>query len=348
MLFSIGFGQSDPLHYAKRQSIFAVVALAGGLIASRIPMRFWQQLLPYMAAGTTILLILARAIGPRINGAHRWLILGPISFQPSEFAKLTALVWVAWWMSLHRRRATEFLRGFIVPIVGVGWFCLMVLIGPDYGTTVLIGGSCVALMFIGGTRLIYLLGSVFLGFSGMTLLVLQDPERLSRVTSFLYPEKYASDESFQLMNSLFAFINGGSTGLGVGGSLQKFSYLPEAHTDFILAIIAEELGLIGSLGVVLFFFLFFLAGMWISWRNKDPFSRLLGFGITLLISLQACINIGVVTGSMPTKGLPLPFISHGGSNLVFMVAMAGILVKIAKGDSDARKETRQMDSSQWM
>ncbi len=302
-----------------------------------------------MYAAAAFLLIGARLVGPEINGANRWLVFGPISFQPSEIGKLVAILWVARWLSTYRRRANEFLRGFLLPVGGLGFICVLVLWGPDFGTTVLIGGAGLLLMYIGGTRPVYLLGTMVSGATVIGGLIWHDEERLSRITSFLNPEKHASGDSYQLMNSLYAFMEGDLTGLGIGQSLQKNAYLPEAHTDFILAILAEELGALGTLSVMALFVAFFLGGMTIAWRSRDPFARLVAFGITLLISLQAAINVGVVTGSMPTKGLPLPFISHGGSNLVIMGAMIGILIRVAYGDPEEDRRTQSVpDSKQWI
>jgi cell division protein FtsW len=203
-------------------------------------------------------------------------------------------------------------------------------------------------MFIGGTPFRYL---ALAGFAGVALLgglIMHDPERLSRIISFLDPGKYADDEAYQLVNSLYGIMDGGLLGKGIGQGMLKRDYLPEAHTDFILAIIGEETGLLGMLAVMGAYLVFFAGGMRIAWECRDTFARLLAYGITLLITLQAGINIGVVTGSMPTKGLPLPFISYGGSNLVIMVAMVGILLRIARGegDPDARRSVR--DANQWI
>lgn len=347
-LVSIGIGQKSPLHYPTRQAIFAVVALLGGVFTSQIPVGWWKRLLPLMFLGTSVLLILARLIGPEINGAHRWLTLGPINFQPSEFAKLTSVVWLALWMSRYRRYTHEFVLGFIVPGAGLGVLCLLVFIGPDFGTTALIAGTGGIMMFIAGTRISLLFLAALLGGGAFAVLVMQDPIRLARVISFMEPEKYADKEAYQLMSSLHGFMQGGWKGVGFGQSLQKYSYLPEAHTDFILAIIGEEWGLFGTLAVILLFIIFFICGMSISWRSRDPFARLTGFGITLVITLQAAINVGVVTGAMPTKGLALPFISHGGSNLVFMVAMVGILVRIAAGSDEESSPRPASDGRSWM
>lgn len=318
------------------------------VVAARMPAAWWKRLLPMLYLATVVLLIMARLVGRNINGAHRWLSFGPISFQPSELGKLTAVLWLAVWFSLYRRHAHEFVKGFLVPVTGLGLICVLVLIGPDFGTTMLIGGVGLLVMFIAGTRVTYLAGTLVLGGLLMGLLVLHDPVRINRVTSFLHPELYADNESYQLMNSLHAFMEGGATGVGVGQSLQKFSYLPEAHTDFIMAIIAEETGFVGSIIVLTLFAVFCLSGLWIGWRCKDTFDRLIAFGITLMITTQAVINLGVVTASMPTKGLPLPFISHGGSNLVFMLAMVGILLRVASGTTDASKEVPVRDSRHWL
>lgn len=351
MLFSIGIGQKNPVHYPLRQLAYAIVALCGGWITYLIPTPYWKKLMPLLCVMSVILLLMARFVGKDINDAHRWLSLGPVNFQPSELAKLSAILWVAYWLSVYRRRASEFVRGFILPAAGLGVLCFMVLIGPDFGTTLLVGGTGMLIMFIGGTRIIYLILSAVgaIGGLGGIILLSKDEERISRITSFLHPEKYANDDSYQLMASLLAFIKGGLTGNGIGQSLQKNAYLPEAHTDFILAILAEELGLIGTCMVLFLYVTIFICGMIISIRCKDSFARLLGFGITILISLQAAINVGVVTGSMPTKGLPLPFISYGGSSLVFMTAMVGILLRISRGDSGGKNsKTVLRDCQQWI
>jgi len=346
MLVSIGIGQPQPLFFPLRQVTWGFVAFGACLFTARVPVRLWKKSMPALFLMTVLLLLMARLVGRNINDAHRWLSLGPVNFQPSEFAKLSAMVWIAYWLSLYRRRSREWVRGFILPGAGLGILCALVLIGPDFGTTMLIGGSGVFVMYIGGTRVIYLLGAMLVAGTGLGVLIWHDPERLSRITSFMNPEKYASDDAYQLMNSLYAFIEGGIQGKGVGNSLQKFSYLPEDHTDFILAILAEELGFQGVGLVLILYIAIFTAGMRIAWRTSDSFSRLLGYGITVVITLQACINIGVVTGSMPTKGLPLPFVSYGGTSLVFMAAMVGILIRIALGSTAEPERDRALRGGQ--
>ncbi len=349
MLFSTGIGQSNPSYYALRQAQYGGLAFFIALIACKLPFRYWRPLLAWLLPVTIILLVMVRLVGKEINGSYRWLPVGPVNFQPSELAKLTVVVWIAFWMSHMQRRCREFRRGFLYPAAGVGLLCLLILIEPDFGTTVLLGLAGLSLMFLAGTRFVYLACSGLLGTGGIFLLVLDDPERLSRITTFLEPDKYESDEGYQLMHSLYALIEGGARGVGFGQSLQKYSYLPEAHTDFILAIIGEELGIGGTLAVLFCFLLFFLCGMRIAWNCPDPFGRLLAYGITIMITLQACINIGVVTASMPTKGLPLPYVSYGGSSLLFTLLMTGILVGIAhQSDQRDRAGTPARDSRHWV
>lgn len=349
MLVSIGIGQRNPLHYPVRQAVWGLVALGGGIFTACVPVNYWRKWMPWMCLLAIVLLLMARLVGRNIAGAHRWLSVGPVNFQPSELAKLSAILWVSTWLSVYRRRSQECVRGFLLPASGLGVLCLMVLIGLDYGTTMLIGGTGMLVMYIGGTRAGYLVGAGVISSAGFSVLIYLNPVRLSRVTSFLNPEKYADDASYQLMNSLYGFIEGGLWGKGIGQSLQKFSYLPEAHTDFILAILAEEFGLVGTGIVILLYLVLFSAGMYISWRCKDSFARLLGFGIIILITLQAVINVGVVTGSMPTKGLPLPFVSYGGSSLLFTSIMIGILIRIANGGGRSNEQTRSLrDSQQWI
>jgi cell division protein FtsW len=194
------------------------------------------------------------------------------------------------------------------------------------------------IMFIGGTRIGYLAIAAALGCSGFLLAIMQSPERMRRIFAFLNPDKYAQDEAFQLLNAIYAFVIGGGSGVGLGASLQKHFYLPEAHTDFIFAIVGEELGIGASVGVVLLFLGFLFCGLRISLRAVDAFGRLVAFGITSMITLQAAINIGVVTGCLPTKGLPLPFISFGGTSIAVSLLMVGVLVNIALQAGSERED----------
>jgi cell division protein FtsW len=216
----------------------------------------------------------------------------------------------------------------VIPLVCLGTILLLVFVEPDFGTTFLIAVVGMLMMFIGGTRFSFLLVSGFIGLVSFFFMIMQSPERMGRMVAFTDPIKYQKDDAYQLINALFAFVLGSDLGVGLGNSLQKRFYLPEAHTDFIFAIIGEELGLPGTLSVVLLFVTFLVCGWVISLNADDVFGRLLGMGITMMITLQASINMMVVTGLLPTKGLALPFISFGGSSFVVNGMMLGILISI--------------------
>jgi cell division protein FtsW len=295
--------------------------------------------LPFFVFTVALLvMVLIPGVGHAVKGSRRWLVFG----QPSELGKFAAVLFLAWWMARIQRRAHEFKWGAFIPVTGLGIILGLIFKEPDFGTTMLIALVGMSIMFVGGSRPTYLLIFGALGGAGFTLAIMQNAERMSRIIAFLNPEKYAKDEAFQLLNAIYAFVVGGGKGVGLGHGLQKHFYLPEAHTDFIFAIIGEELGLGASLMVVVLFFVFLVCGMRIAFRAPDHFGKMLGFGITLMITLQAVINIAVVTGSMPTKGLPLPFISFGGSSLAVSVAMVGILVNISRqiGDETGDGEER--------
>ncbi len=318
-------------YFVVRQVVWLGLASMGAALASRINYRFWKAITFPLVAVTAVLLVLCFVphIGSTVKGSSRWLRLGPLTFQPSELAKFASIVMLSWWMARVQRRAEEFKRGLIIPLVGLGVLLILIFLEPDFGTTMLIATVGLALMFVGGSRFSYLLVVSVIGFLGFVLLIMQNAVRSRRVFAFLDPERYAQNEAFQLINANLAFVSGGGLGTGLGEGLQKMFYLPEAHTDFIFAIIGEELGLPASMAVVLLFLAILVCGFWISVHAPDKFGQLLAFGITLMITLQAAINIAVVTGCMPTKGLPLPFISFGGSSMVITFAMVGVLLNIA-------------------
>ncbi len=334
----------DPNYFLKRQLLWLVVGFLAAFLTSNIDYHYWKPLALPLALFSVILLVmvLIPGVGLNIKGSSRWLRFGSANFQPSELAKLATVIFLAWWMSRVQRHALELVRGLVIPLGGLGLILGLIFIEPDFGTTMLIGVVGMTLMFVGGSRISYLVVAAAAGLCGFTLAIMQDAERMRRVTAFLNPEKYAKDEAFQLLNAIYAFVVGGGGGVGLGQSLQKHFYLPEAHTDFIFAILGEELGLTASLSVVVLFIGLFICGTRISFRAQDQFGKLLGFGLTMMIVVQAAINIGVVTGSLPTKGLPLPFISFGGSSLMVSLAMIGVLINIARqsGDETETDESR--------
>ena len=327
----------DPTFFVKRQVVWFILATLVCLITAKLHYFTWRHFAVFIALVSLALLVMTilPEVGVEIKGSRRWLRMGPINFQPSELAKLSMIMLLAWWMARVKHNAVQFGRGLVVPMAMLAVFAGLILAEPDFGTTLLVGLVGFSILFVAGTRFGYLVVSGVGGLVAFLLLVMQNPLRMRRVIAFLNPEKYAQDEAFQLLNAIHAFILGEGAGVGLGQSAQKRFYLPEAHTDFIFAIIGEELGLGASLAVVVLFLTIFCCGLWISFSTQDLFGKLVGFGITMMITLQAVINIGVVTGCLPTKGLALPFISFGGSHLVMSGAMIGILISIARHSGES-------------
>lgn len=334
MLASASSVQGDSLWgnpYFSRQLGALLIGLVVAAVAARVDYRHWRTLAPAFGLLTVLLLllVLTPGIGKSVKGSQRWLPLGPLgSIQPSELAKFALVLVMSWWMSRVQRKSRDFWPGLAAPILMMGALAGLVFAEPDFGTTMLMGSVGMIIMFVGGARVSYLAIAGVAGFSAISVAIMEDAERMRRIVAFLNPEKYAKDEAFQLLNAIYAFVVGGGPGVGLGGSLQKRYYLPEAHTDFIFAIGGEEMGLALSLGMALLFLGFFLLGVRISTRAVDSFGRLLAFGITSVITLQAAINIGVVTGCLPTKGLPLPFVSYGGTSMVVTLLMVGVLANV--------------------
>ncbi len=326
----------DASYFWVRQIIWLGLASVVAVVATQIDYRFYKKIAVPLACFSVLLLILVRipGIGSNINGSWRWIRLGPINIQPSEISKIALILLFSWWLARNQRRIDEFKRGIFIPFCMLGVFASLLVIEPDFGTTMLVSSVTVGMMFLGGVSIGPLLITGLLGLLGVTLLIFQNPERMSRILAFLDPQKYEQDKAWQLINSLRAFANGSREtwwfGQGFGNSMQKYNYLPEAHTDFIFPIIGEELGLIASLIVVFMYVLLFILGLRIALNARDDFGRLIAFGITLMITLQALINFAVVTGCVPTKGLALPFISYGGSSLLVSGAMIGILINVAR------------------
>jgi cell division protein FtsW len=332
MLFSASMVRYENSEYfVIRQLIWMIIALLSAVICARIDFLWFRRIALPVAAVCAVFLVLVRVpgIGRDINGSWRWIRLGPLTIQPSEFAKIGMILAVAWWISRRRRYMHTFKRGILVPMLGLGMFAGLLLIEPDFGTTVLTSLVIVMLLYISGVRPAHLLGFGAAGVAAFVVLLLHNSNRMGRIFAFLDPEKYAQGEAWQLINALNAFASGGAYGTGLGNSIQKYHYLPEAHTDFIFPIIGEELGLPATLIVMLLFMVIFVCGLLIAARANDDFGRFTALGCTLMITMQAIINLAVVTGSMPTKGLALPFISYGGSSLLVCSCMIGIMVNVA-------------------
>lgn len=335
--------QEGASYFWMHQFVWLVIAFCGAAAASRFDYHHFQRLALPAAVIALVLLILVRipGIGYCINGSWRWLRLGPLTIQPSEVSKLALIMLFSWWLARNQRRIDELKRGILIPFGILAGFAFLLVIEPDFGTTMLVSAVAVSMMFLGGVSIAPLLITGLAGLLGVLVMIFQNPERMSRILAFLDPQKYETGKAWQLTNSLRAFAAGDVAGVGYGNSLQKYSYLPEAHTDFIFPIIGEELGLIVSLVVVLMYLILFVLGLGIALNARDDFGRLMAFGITLMISIQALINFAVVTGCVPTKGLALPFISYGGSSLVISGVMIGILINIAY---DSLKSSRRSKS----
>ena len=281
-----------------------------------------------------LILVFLPYIGVTAGGARRWIRLWPTTFQPSELVKLAMVIFLARYLSMPGYN-TESFGSFIKPLIVMALFQAVFLKQPDFGSTMSLAFITLAMLFISGMRLRYIASILLLALPVIYKLVME-PYRLRRVTSFLDPWKEPLGSGFQLVQSFIALGSGGLTGLGLGESKQKLSFLPASHTDFIFCLVGEELGLVGvSILIALFVFLF-IRGISISNRSDDRFVCYLSYGLTLMISLQALINFAVVTGMVPTKGLPLPFLSYGGSALLVNMAAIGILLKISKGEEEAQ------------
>ncbi len=308
----------------------------GGIVCVFLSRYDYQKLLrfaPYALGLACILLILCLIphVGRRINGSPRWLSFGGWTYQPSEFAKLALILFLSWWMGKNQRRVGEFLKGFLWPMLIVAPLFLLMIKQEDFGTTAIMLAIVVSIMFVAGSRMIYLLPVPVLGFAGLLTLTFLKPERLARWMAFLHPHLGNSPvdaKQWQQLQALIALGSGGLTGLGLGNSRQKMYWLPEVNTDFVFPIIGEELGMWITLSVVLAFLILVLCSGWITIHAPDPAGVLLGTGITLMIALQALMNLAVVTSLMPCKGIPLPFISYGGSNLLTCLAAIGILFNL--------------------
>jgi len=333
---------NDPAYFLMRQIIWLVLAAAAALVCIHMDIRFFRVFALPAALLCSLLLVLVRipGIGACINGSWRWIPLGPLTVQPSEFSKLAVILAAAWWLARRQRHMHKFVKGLLIPLIGLGVFSVLLLVEPDFGTTILMSMVVFSLLYAGGARLAHLGLCAGAGMTGFGLLLLHNPNRMRRIFAFLDPEKYAQGEAWQLINARNAFARGGWKGAGLGNSIQKYYYLPEAHTDFIFPIIGEEFGIVATLSILILFVVIFFCGLRIASRARDDFSRFTALGITLMLTLQAIINLAVVTGSMPTKGLALPFISYGGSSLLICSAMIGILINVAHNARTAKTKRR--------
>src|SRR5271166_3635179 len=340
MLFSTGaFAQDshgDPYFFLKRQSLWLGVGIIACVIGAMLDYQFWQRTwwMWFIASAILLALCFVPHIGLRINGARRWVKLPLITFQPSDFAKIAAIAFLAHWYSKYQEESGTLLRGFLAPIGITGILMALIAREIDMGTTALIGGTMFVVMFVAGSSLKYIAPLAASGIAGTLYLGFHMKDRLGRMLAFMDLEKYKETFGLQQWQALMAFGSGGEHGLGLGNGVEKFNYLPFAHTDFIFPMIGEELGLYATLGVVFCYVVIIVFGTVISIQARDRFGMLFGFGVVVMLALQAALNIGVTTSMLPNKGLPLPFISYGGSNLVFCLLGVGILINIYRQGKD--------------
>lgn len=324
---SAGFAQG-PYFYLKKQLIGVALAFTVCWIVSRVNLDVARRYVWVVAGVTLVLLILVLIpqIGIDVKGSRRWLGIGPVRMQVSEFAKLSMVFCLAHYLAVTQSRLGDLKRGYLIPIGIVLGFAGLIILEPDFGTAALVVAVGVMMLFLAGAKWRYLLPTIAAVVLGLVVMVIHNPNRLRRITAFLDVEANKQGGTYQLYQAMAAFAAGGTDGVGLGQGRQQLNYLPEAHTDFILAVVAEELGLWFTMGIVVVFTIIFIAGIVHLRRAPNLFQFLLVAGCLLLICLQAIINLGVVTGIFPTKGMSLPFLSAGLSNLLLMAMLIGIFI----------------------
>jgi cell division protein FtsW len=317
-------------YFLKRQALFSLMGMLALVACGHIPLTVYKAL-AYPLLGISIVLLLLvpfSNLGLTAGGAKRWLSVPGFSFQPSEIARLAMIIYLAYSMSKKQETIKDFSIGFLPHVIILLLFTGLILMQPDFGAVVILGAITWILLFVGGVRLRYLLSFVLLILPMIYYVMLTADYRLRRITSFLDPWQYPTEDGYQIIHSLMAFGTGGVWGAGIGAGYQKLFYLPEPHTDFIFSVIGEELGLVGVLIILSLYALILWRGIHIARNARDSFSVFMATGITAAILLQVCVNMCVTLGLLPTKGLTLPFLSYGGTSLLVNMASIGILMKI--------------------
>jgi cell division protein FtsW len=322
---------SDPFYFVKRQALYAFLGVGALLLGRKINYQSYQR---WVYPGLFIsliclILVFIPGIGGKVRGAARWIRLGPLTLQPSEFAKLAVVLFLAYSFARKREKMKYFAIGFLPHMLVSGLFIGLIGIETDFGTALTLAAIVFTMLFVGGTRLTHIVLSLGAVIFLAVMAVLKDPKKFDRILSFLDPWKHGADVGYQLKQSLLAIGSGNLWGLGPGQSRAKLFYLPDAHTDFILSIFSEELGFLGFLLILALFTTLVIRGLRLSLKAPDTFGSYLALGLTLVIGLPAAINMGVVSGILPTKGLSLPFLSYGGSSLIASLLAVGILLNIS-------------------
>jgi cell division protein FtsW len=323
----------NPFYYLERQVLYSIVGIAGATLAYYLPLSLWQRtgFLLLLFAFVLLAVVLVPGIGRHVNGSIRWVVVGPFRLQVSEPARLLILVYIAGYIVRRQQELLNGFKGVLKPMLLLGAALLLLLAEPDFGAAMVLIASAMGMLFFGGARLRDFAVFMLLGAVGFVLLTVTSPYRLERLTGFLNPWSHPFDSGFQLTQSLIAIGRGQFFGVGLGESVQKLFYLPEAHTDFLFAVLAEEFGLFGSLLVIGLYLAFTWRAVVIARRaaaKQQMFAAYLAFGLGLWIGLQAFINIGVNMGLLPTKGLTLPMMSYGGSSLIVMCTAVGLILRV--------------------
>lgn len=332
MLYSASMTQQGEAFLIK-QAIFAALGIVVCFVTAAIDYRWLRKLVWPGLIFSLLLLLWTWRMEKEVNGATRWIFfksLGGFSFQSSELAKIVVVAMLAHYACVYRERMHEFVRGILIPGALAGCALMLVLAGKDFGTTMLLGLVVWLVLFVAGARPAFLVPLGIGAFAVICALLMGNENRRTRIDAWLHPENHIRTVAHQQIQSVYAIGSGGVTGVGLGSGRQKTGFVPEHHTDFIFSIIAEEFGLIATMGLLAIYGLLCWCGLSIAWRASDLFGQLLVIGLTFLIGVQVFINIGVATMVLPNKGLSLPFISYGGSNLVMLLASAGLILSVAR------------------
>lgn len=334
----------NSFYLVTRQAVYALLGLAGAVVCALIPPEDWRRMAPWvlLAGLVALLLVLIPGVGVEVSGAHRWLALGPIRVQVSEPFKVAFVLYLAGYMVRKGEdRLGTFTEGMLPILIIAGLAAALLLVEPDFGGAAMVVGTGLVMGFLGGIRLRHLLATLLAVLPLALWAIFGSAYRYQRVVAFLDPWAYAQGSGFQLRQALIAFGRGEYTGTGLGDGIQKLFYLPEPHTDFIFAVIGEELGLLGTLTVLALYAVLVHRGFAIAARAPDAYSRLTAQGLTFIVGFQALAHMGVNLGLLPTKGLTLPLVSYGGSSLVTTLAALGILASIDRAGREARKPGRR-------
>lgn len=328
---SSGEKMQDSFHFLKREIVWTIIGFSFLFLFSRFDYHRLRKISkPLLLFSILLLLLVFTPLGLRVNEAKRWLRIGPLTFQPSELAKLAIILYLADFLSRKRKQTEKFIRGFLPPLILLAPIVILILLGRDLGSTILISMLFLAILFVSGVKISYLVSLFLLGVPAVFFLIYSSAYRRARLLAFVHPWENSQGIGWQITQSFIALGSGGVLGKGLGQGRQKLFFLPEAHTDFIFSIIGEELGIFGVLFILSLFTLFIYQGRKIAKNSKDRFGHLLATGITLLIGFEAILHIGVTIGFFPTKGIPLPFVSYGGSSLLISLVAVGILLNISK------------------